>query len=76
MSLGDKIGSFEVGKEFDALLIDVYALGGPVTRYEGFPPLAPGQPQHADALLQRFIHAGDDRNVKQVYVKGEKVKHL
>ena len=71
MHLNKEIGRFEIGKQFDALLIDVYAKNGPIDEYDY--SLA----QNEEVLLekvQRFVYMGDDRNIKEVYVKGREVK--
>lgn len=71
IGLGDKIGNFIVGKEFDALLVDVCAQDGPFDAFieqEGFD--AP------EILLQRFVFCGDDRNILRVFVKGREVKPI
>lgn len=67
-----KIGNFDIGKEFDALLVDVYTKGGQIDKFEG--TLQSNPDEYALDLLQKFIFVGDDRNIVQVYVKGEKVK--
>ncbi|KAF2075595.1 hypothetical protein CYY_003100 [Polysphondylium violaceum] len=62
--LQDTIGNFLVGKEFDAQIIDPYVANGPFDVFE------------ADSLkdiFQKFIFLGDDRNVSDVYVKGNKI---
>lgn len=56
-----KVGSFEEGYEFDALVIDDNSL--PI-----FKPLS------VEERLQKFIYTGDDRNIKERYVAGKKVK--
>ncbi|KAJ8711802.1 hypothetical protein PYW08_008756 [Mythimna loreyi] len=74
LNLDHKIGNFEVGKDFDALLVDVYSTGGQIDKYEGALPTTTDE--YAVELLQKFIFVGDDRNIAQVYVKGEKVKDI
>ena len=59
------LGNFEVNKEFDALLIDLN-----VTQNTSGILI-----EHTiEELVQKFIYLGDDRNIKQVYVKGKLVK--
>ncbi|KAL0868434.1 hypothetical protein ABMA27_007932 [Loxostege sticticalis] len=74
LKLDHKIGSFEVGKEFDALLIDPYAVDGPIDKHAY--SVSGNAEEHVINLLQKFIYVGDDRNIAQVYVKGEKAKYL
>lgn len=56
-----KVGSFEAGYEFDALVIDDSNLSI-------FKPLS------IKERLQKFIYTGDDRNIKERYIAGEKVE--
>ncbi|KAI0203338.1 guanine deaminase [Astrocystis sublimbata] len=65
--LDEKIGNFEVGKEFDALLIDgTSSKPGVMTMIE----------EHDDerTIFDKFIMTGDDRNIKKVFVSGRQVK--
>ena len=64
LRLGDVVGSFEAGKEFDALLVDVDAPGSPV---DAFPE------DDARARLAKWMFNGDDRNIVRVYVRGKLV---
>lgn len=72
LRLDDKIGNFEVGKDFDAQVIDVFANGGQIDSYEY--TMEGNEHDRVLQLLQRFIYLGDDRNITQVYIKGRKVK--
>ena len=56
-----KVGSFEEGYEFDALVIDDSSL-------PAFQPLS------IEQRLQKFIYTGDDRNIAERYVAGKKVE--
>ncbi len=56
-----KVGSFEDGYEFDALVIDDSTL-------PTFKTLS------IEERLQKFIYIGDDRNIKERYVAGKKIK--
>lgn len=60
-SLFGKVGSFEEGYEFDALIIDDSSLtfGSDLT---------------LDQRLQKFIYIGDDRNILERYVSGSQIK--
>jgi len=65
LNMEDSIGSFEVDKQFDALLIDVNVSNSPVDVY----------PQDsAETKVTRFLYAGDDRNISAVYVAGRKLE--
>lgn len=69
LALDEKIGNFEVGKEFDALVVDIGVLEGPTDYIQQYPDLQPIE------LLQKFIYCGDDRNVIAVFVAGVEVKN-
>jgi guanine deaminase len=62
--MSDKIGSFEPGKEFDALIIDLSASG---STFENL------QEYSLEQKLQKLIYCGDDRNIVEVYVSGQRV---
>ncbi|KAI8843975.1 hypothetical protein BJ741DRAFT_589699 [Chytriomyces cf. hyalinus JEL632] len=65
LSLGDTVGNFLEGKDFDALVLNLHAEGSPVDVFEGDSTLE---------LFQRFLFVGDDRNIEQVYVAGKRCK--
>ena len=58
-----KVGSFEEGYDFDALIIDDSTLGD-------IDELS------LEERIQKFIYIGDDRNIIERYVQGEKVCRL
>lgn len=64
--LDDKIGSFEVGKEFDALVINAADGTGVMTMVE--------EEDSLNTIFEKFVMTGDDRNIEQVYVRGRLVK--
>ncbi|XP_041793728.1 guanine deaminase [Chelmon rostratus] len=64
LSLDDQTGNFEVGKDFDALRVNVAAPGGPIDLIQDEKP---------KALLEKFLNLGDDRNIVEVFVAGRKV---
>ncbi|XP_066253549.1 guanine deaminase isoform X1 [Euwallacea similis] len=68
LSLDKKIGNFVVGKEFDALIVDL-AVEDSYTDY--FPQYMEYSPLEN---LQKFIYCGDDRNIVKVFVAGKEVK--
>lgn len=74
LSLDEKIGNFQIGKDFDALLIDAYA--GATEKFE-LPKVLTANLTAEDKflqLLQKFVYTGDDRNILKVFVKGQQVK--
>jgi len=64
LSLDNQTGNFEVGKDFDALRVNVAAPDGPIDLV---------QPEVPKILLEKFLNMGDDRNIVEVYVAGKKV---
>jgi guanine deaminase len=54
-----KVGSFEAGYEFDALLIDDSYLN-----YDNY---------SLEQRLERYIYLGDDRDIKRRYCRGEEI---
>lgn len=65
LAMDNKIGNFEVGKEFDALVVDIDISDGLLNNL---------QSSTLEERLQKFIYSGDDRNIIEVYVSGRKVK--
>lgn len=59
-SLFGKVGSFEPGYEFDALVIDDSELGD--------------SGRSLEERLQRYIYTGDDRQIVERYVRGRKIR--
>ncbi|XP_054905181.1 guanine deaminase [Poeciliopsis prolifica] len=64
LSLDERTGNFEVGKDFDALRVNVAAPGGPIDLIQNEEP---------QILLEKFLNLGDDRNIVEVFVAGKKV---
>lgn len=56
-----KVGSFEVGYEFDALVVDI-------------DNLMTEKPMTIEEKLQKFIYMGNSDNIKERYVFGEKIE--
>ncbi|XP_023944745.2 guanine deaminase [Bicyclus anynana] len=72
LGLQDRIGTFEVGKSFDALLIDMAVPHGPIDNYT---TSSAGTDAIVDKV-QKFVYCGDDRNIVQAYVNGKQVKNI
>jgi len=64
LAIGDKVGNFKVGKQFDALHIDLH-IDSPVHVLPDEDTLD---------MIEKFIMLGDDRNIVQVFVDGKDVK--
>lgn len=67
LAIDDRIGNFEVGKDFDALIISMQDPNSSIDIL---------LPYDTRELVQKFIYLGDDRNVKKVYVSGKLVKSI
>ncbi|XP_016137388.1 guanine deaminase-like [Sinocyclocheilus grahami] len=64
LSLDDQIGNFVVGKDFDALRVNVCVPDGPIDLFPGEGP---------KVILEKFLNLGDNRNITEVYVAGRRV---
>ncbi|XP_061483972.1 guanine deaminase isoform X2 [Rhineura floridana] len=64
LRLDTVIGNFEVGKEFDALLINTKASDSPFDLFAS---------DTFEDIIQKFLYLGDDRNIEEVYVAGKLV---
>ncbi|XP_003383532.1 PREDICTED: guanine deaminase-like [Amphimedon queenslandica] len=71
LNLQDKIGNFEVGKEFDALLIDTAAH---VSDSKKLPVFDVFPSDTFEDILSKFVYLGDDRNIIKVFVAGQEIK--
>lgn len=76
LKLDDKIGNFAVGKDFDALVIDVFVMLGPLDDSESPLDDDKSEKELIEEMVQRFVFSGDDRNVVQVYIKGHLAKNM
>ena len=65
LHIDDKVGNFKVGKEFDAIVVDMTKGMSDCFTEE--------TPEH---LLEKFIQLADDRNIIRVYVRGNLVKSI
>ncbi|PSR80002.1 hypothetical protein BD289DRAFT_374788 [Coniella lustricola] len=67
-SLGDKVGCFEVGKEFDACVVE-----SGWNREQQVMAMVEEEDSLA-TVFEKFIMTGDDRNIRRVFVRGRQVK--
>lgn len=72
MAINNKVGNFLPGKDFDALLVDI-STADPVDFDVITNPANKDPEVRLLELLQKFIYVGDDRNIKQVFVRGVQV---
>jgi guanine deaminase len=75
VGLEDKVGGFEVGKEWDAQMImlgEVGEKGCQDGQFREGPVDVFGWESRAD-LVEKWVYGGDDRNVAAVWVKGRLV---
>lgn len=71
--LEDRIGSFDVGKSFDALLVNVSESSGNPALWSGMSEdedTAQDAKKVLESMLERFLFCGDDRNIQRVFVQG------
>jgi guanine deaminase len=66
LALDDQIGNFQVGKSFDAIIVDLDVKSSSADYLST--DLTPQE------LLQKLVFVGDDRNVVKVFVNGKIVK--
>ncbi|CAM9238071.1 unnamed protein product [Choristocarpus tenellus] len=72
LGLGEVVGNFLPGKQFDAIVVDPTADRGEghgSSPYDLFPELGQGM----QAAFEKFLFLGDDRNIWEVFVAGKKV---
>lgn len=69
LGIDKQVGSFTVGKAFDAVLVDVDVAGGG----SGALVWMEGVDRTEDAV-QKWVNNGDDRHVLEVWVQGREVK--
>ncbi|KAI8873129.1 guanine deaminase [Ramicandelaber brevisporus] len=75
MGMDSRVGSFETGKELDALVVDLGCRGSPVTLFPHPPTrsLDGGELRKQFELFEKFVYLGDDRNIRQVFIDGRLV---
>ncbi|EMD38285.1 hypothetical protein CERSUDRAFT_113456 [Gelatoporia subvermispora B] len=85
-NLEKRIGSLEPGKAFDALVVSVRSdAGNPgiwgfdldqdfgLDHVEGDRGRRKTEKKELEAMLERFLFCGDDRNIRRVYVQGRSI---
>lgn len=65
LGMGESLGSLDVGKRFDAIVLS--ATAPTIREYKG------GVAEDASDVLHKLLTLGDDRNVTAVFVGGKKV---
>lgn len=70
MAIDKTVGNFVPGKDFDALLVDIAS--DPID-FDDSTMRKKNAEDRLLELLQKFIYTGDDRNIKQVFVRGVQV---
>ncbi|KAJ8660045.1 guanine deaminase [Lichtheimia ornata] len=63
LGLQDEVGSFEMNKSLDALLVDIATENSPIDLLDDITPMD---------MVEKFINLGDDRNIISVWVSGER----
>lgn len=75
LALHGTCGNFEVGKSFDGLLIDISVDPLEVFDIPSNPDENIKQQPRLEKMIQKFLYAGDDRNILKVFVAGKEVKN-
>ncbi|KAF9372543.1 hypothetical protein CPC16_002375 [Podila verticillata] len=65
MGLEAVIGSFAVGKEFDAILVNTAVENSPLDVFDH---------DTVESMFEKYLFMGDDRNNEKVYVQGKEVR--
>lgn len=78
MDITDKVGTFAIGKKFDAQLIDIKSSGSNIDIFDFQWPKwgkinAKQSDINFDNLICKWLFNGDDRNILRVYVNGRLV---
>lgn len=68
--LQDRIGSFEPGKAFDALIVSVRSESGNPAMWSHDLERDLSSETKLQQWLERFLFCGDDRNIRKVVVQG------
>ncbi|CDH59697.1 guanine deaminase-like [Lichtheimia corymbifera JMRC:FSU:9682] len=63
LGLQDEVGSFELNKSLDALLVDIATDNSPIDLLDDITPMD---------MVEKFINLGDDRNIISVWISGER----
>ena len=66
VGLGERVGNFSAGKEFDALVVNPAAADSPFD--------LPLDGETTLNTFERFLFTGDDRNIERVFVRGRQIK--
>lgn len=64
LNLGENLGNFKKGKNFDALLINSSTKKGKIDRFPH---------DSIESMFEKFLFLGDDRNIFDVFVDGVRV---
>ncbi|KAG0366763.1 hypothetical protein BGX24_003547 [Mortierella sp. AD032] len=65
MGLENTIGNFEVGKEFDAILVNASSDNSPVDIFDH---------DTVETSFEKYLFVGDDRNHEKIFVQGKEVR--
>jgi guanine deaminase len=64
LGMEDKVGGFEVGKEFDAIVVQMGTDRGTIDLFDH---------DNEEMMLEKFVYLGSEENIVDVYVSGRKV---
>lgn len=75
LALQGKCGNFDVGKDFDGLLVDISVDPLEIFDIPFNPNESIKQQPRLEKMIQKFLYAGDDRNILKVFVAGKEIKN-
>lgn len=70
LGIDNVVGTIDIGKKFDALLVDTDISGNEGGQLELFE-----EKENVNLLFEKFINLGDDRNIRYVWVNGKLLKN-
>ncbi len=73
VGLEDRIGSFEVGKDWDAQMVGLQGVGEGLNLDQQAGPVEIFGAESWDDKIAKWVYTGDDRNTTAVWVKGRLV---
>lgn len=75
LSVDNVCGNFSVGKNFDAMIVDISV--EPLDVFDipaSVEEKSNSKHSRLEQMIQKFVYVGDDRNIKQVFVAGKQIK--
>ncbi|EDO17999.1 hypothetical protein Kpol_1054p46 [Vanderwaltozyma polyspora DSM 70294] len=73
LNMGDKLGTFDVGKKFDSQLININSEYDPVDIFHWQVPSENNDSFTMEEIISKWFFNGDDRNTINVWVDGSQI---